>query len=60
MKKWRMNIQAITEIEVEADSYADAIEKGVNEVDKIADYESKELKWSNFKVIPRTVEMVAK
>ena len=58
MKKWKMNFQAITNIEIEANSYTEAIKKGEEKV--IEKSINQNLIWSNFKVLPNTVEVVEK
>lgn len=58
MKKWRMQFQAITQVEVDAENYTEAIQKG----EEIAMEKSidSSLIWSDFKVLHKTIEMVEK
>lgn len=58
MKKWRMQFQAITQVEVDAKNYTEAIQKG----EELAMEKSinGNLIWSNFKVLSKTIEMVEK
>lgn len=58
MKKWKMQIQAITQIEVDAESYTEAIQKGKELAIKKSS--NSNLIWSNFKVLNKTIEMVEK
>lgn len=55
MKKWKMNIQAMTSIIVKADSYDQAIEKGLETA--MEQSVGNDLIWTNFKIIEKSVEI---
>ena len=58
MKKWRMQFQAVTQVEVEADNYSEAIQKGTDLV--MENSINEDLNWTNIKALSKTIEMVEK
>lgn len=51
MKTWDMNVQAISNVSVEADSYNEALEKGIKKAEEIFP------NWNSFKILLNTVEV---
>ena len=54
MKQWEMNIKGTTHVKVLADSYEEAINKGLLYIEQ-----ENEPNWFDFKIIKNTVEIVS-